>query len=253
MYSATSTAVVATSGTTPSVIRRSSSERSTSSATNSIERTMPVPWHMAQELVEPSSMPVRKRWRDISSSPKWLMRPTWMRARSLRRDSFRRRSTSLDVAALVHVDEVDDDEAGEIAQAKLARDFLCRLEIGLERGVLDIVLARRLAGVDVDGDERLGLIDDDIAAGPEHHLRREHRRELPLHLKADEDRLGLLVGLHVLRMARHEHAHEVLGLAIGVVARDQHFVDILVVEVADRALDQAAFLIDEAQAPSISA
>ena len=49
------------------------------------------------------------------------------------------------VALLLHVDEVDDDEAGEIAQAKLARDFLGRFEVGLERGVLDVVLARRAA------------------------------------------------------------------------------------------------------------
>ena len=32
------------------------------------------------------------------------------------------------VALLVHVDEVDDDEAREVAQAKLARDFLGRLD-----------------------------------------------------------------------------------------------------------------------------
>ena len=46
-------------------------------------------------------------------------------------------------------------------------------------------------------------------------------------------------------MARHEHAHEVLGLAIGVVAGDDDLVDVLVVEVADRALDQRAFLVDQ--------
>ncbi len=44
-------------------------------------------------------------------------------------------------AVLHHVDEVDDDEAGEIAQAQLAGDFVGGLEIGLERRVLDIVLA----------------------------------------------------------------------------------------------------------------
>src|SRR5450830_2075773 len=49
------------------------------------------------------------------------------------------------VAALIHVDEVDDDEAGEIAQPQLPRDFIRRLAIGLERGVLDVVLARRSA------------------------------------------------------------------------------------------------------------
>ena len=35
----------------------------------------------------------RSRWRDISSRPKWLMRPTWMRARSSFSASFSRRST----------------------------------------------------------------------------------------------------------------------------------------------------------------
>ena len=62
-------------------------------------------------------MPVRKRWRDISISPKWLMRPTWMRARSWR-SAFLKAALDLAVVApLLHVDEVDDDQAGKIAQA----------------------------------------------------------------------------------------------------------------------------------------
>ena len=43
----------------------------------------------------------------------------------------------------------------------------------------------------------------------------------------------------MLRMARHEHAHELLGLAVAVVAGDHDLVDLLAVEVADGALDQA--------------
>ena len=34
------------------------------------------------------------------------------------------------VALLLHVDEVDDDEAGEIAQPQLAGDFVGRFEVG---------------------------------------------------------------------------------------------------------------------------
>ena len=49
------------------------------------------------------------------------------------------------VALLLHVDEVDDHEAGEIAQAQLPGDFVGCFEIGLECRILDIVLARRLA------------------------------------------------------------------------------------------------------------
>ncbi len=94
------------------------------------------------------------------------------------------------VALLVHVDEVDDDQAGEVAQAQLAGDFLGRFEIGLERGVLDVVLAGGAAGVDVDRDQRLGLVDHDVAAGAQLHDRREHRVELALDAVAGEERLA---------------------------------------------------------------
>ena len=68
------------------------------------------------------------------------------------------------VALLVHVDEVDDDQPGEIAQPQLPGDLLGGLEVGLERGVLDVVLAGGAAGIDVDGDQRLGLVEHDVAA-----------------------------------------------------------------------------------------
>ena len=150
------------------------------------------------------------------------------------------------VALLFHVDEVDHDEAGEVAQAELAGDLVGCFEIGLERRVLDIVLAGGLAGIDVDRHQRLCLVDHQIAAGGQGHGRGEQRIELALHLEAREQRPRVLIGLHVARMTRHEHLHEVLGFAIAVVALDQDLVDILGVEVANRALDQASFLIDEA-------
>src|SRR5262245_43106768 len=46
------------------------------------------------------------------------------------------------VAVFIHVDEVDHDETRKITQAELARDLFRGFEIGLERGVLDVVLAR---------------------------------------------------------------------------------------------------------------
>jgi hypothetical protein len=54
-----------------------------------------------------------------------------------------------------------------------------------------------------------------------------------------------LYWLHVLRMAGHQHAHEVLGVAVARVAVDDISGRVFVVEVADRALDEAAFLIDQ--------
>ena len=100
------------------------------------------------------------------------------------------------VALLLHVDEVDDDEAGEVAQAELPGDFVRRLEVGAERRVLDIVLAGRAARVDVDGDQRLGLVDDDVAARLQRHLIGEHRVELRLDAGLGEHRLRVAVELH---------------------------------------------------------
>ena len=45
------------------------------------------------------------------------------------------------VALLVHVDEVDDDQAAEVAQAQLARDLVRRLEVGVEGRRLDVPAA----------------------------------------------------------------------------------------------------------------
>src|SRR6185295_6357073 len=41
-----------------------------------------------------------------------------------------------DVARLAHVDEVDDDDAAEVAEAELAGDLDPRLKVRLVRGVL---------------------------------------------------------------------------------------------------------------------
>src|SRR3569832_1505284 len=43
------------------------------------------------------------------------------------------------VALLVHVDEFDDDQSGEVALSELSCDFFRGLQIGLERGVLDVM------------------------------------------------------------------------------------------------------------------
>ena len=127
----------------------------------------------------------------------------------------------------------------------MPRDLLGGFEVGLERGVLDVVLARGAAGIDVDRDQRLGLIEHDVTARTQLHYRREHGVELTLDAVAREDRQPFVVEFHVLGMARHEHAHELFRFLVGVVSRDQDLVDLLVVEIADRALDEGALLVDE--------
>src|SRR5262249_46347187 len=52
----------------------------------------------------------------------------------------------------LHVDEVDDDQAAEIAQPQLPGDLVRGLEVRVERGRLDVAAAGRAGGVDVDRD-----------------------------------------------------------------------------------------------------
>jgi hypothetical protein len=68
------------------------------------------------------------------------------------------------VLGVLHVDEVEDDDAAQVAQAQLARDGVRRFQVGLEDGVVEVAPADEAAGVDVDGGHRFGLVDDQVAA-----------------------------------------------------------------------------------------
>ena len=148
------------------------------------------------------------------------------------------------VATLVHVDEVDDDQPGQVAQAQLAGDLVGGLKVGLERGLLDRALLGGPSRVHVDGDQRLGDADDDVAARFQLHDRVEHACQIAFDLEAREQRHLVLVVLHAVGMRRHDHLHEVARLLIAALALDQHLVDVLGIQIADVALDQVAFLID---------
>ncbi len=151
------------------------------------------------------------------------------------------------VLAVVHVDEVDHDQAGQVAQPHLATRFLRGLQIGFQRRRFDVAFFGGLAGVDVDRDQRFGLIDHQVSARFQAHRRVERVLELILHPMGDEERRRFLIGLHLLGVARHEHADEILRLAIRRLAVDKHLFNVLVVKVADRAFDQIALLMNEAR------
>ena len=100
------------------------------------------------------------------------------------------------VFAALHVDEVEDDQAADVAQAQLAADFIRRLEIDPQDGrVLVLAAGFVAAGVDVDGHQGLGFVDDDVAAALEEDLPAEGGLQLAGDVEAVEDGLGLGVEL----------------------------------------------------------
>ena len=150
-----------------------------------------------------------------------------------------------DVRAIFHVDEVDDDQTGHVAQAQLAGDLARGLKVGGNGGLLDAMLLGGTARVDVDRDQCFGRVDDDIAARLQLNHRIIHRGQLILGAKALEqgNRIGIM--LHPARMAGHQQLHEITRRAIAIVALDDHFLDIAVIDVADRALDKVAVRMDQ--------
>ena len=85
-----------------------------------------------------------------------------------------------------HVDEVDDDDAADVAQPQLAHDLLDGFEVVLRDRVLE-ALARVLraradepARVDVDDGERLGVVEDEVPPGGQVDAAIERRGDLLL-------------------------------------------------------------------------
>src|SRR3546814_12568012 len=65
----------------------------------------------------------------------------------------------LDLALVLvarHVDEVDHHQAAEVADAHLAGDFLGRLQVGVERRLLDVAALGGARGVDRSEERRVG-------------------------------------------------------------------------------------------------
>src|SRR5664279_1236608 len=156
-------------------------------AVDSAPRMWPMPWQRGQAMCADSASAGRRRWRESSMRPKREILPSCTRARSYLSASRRRFSTSLVLRAL-HVDEVDHDQAAQVTQPQLARDFVGRFAVGVERGGFDVATLGRACRIDVDGDERLGMVDHDGAAGGQGYLTGVGGFDLVLDLEAREQR-----------------------------------------------------------------
>jgi len=124
------------------------------------------------------------------------------------------------VLFLLHVDEVDDEEPAEVAEADLPDDLLDGLHVRPEDGVLEPLLADVLAGVDVDGDERLGLVDDDVAARLEPDLRLEGVLDLGLDAELLEEGARFPVELDPADEVRLDLVEELDDAAVLLVVVD---------------------------------
>ena len=143
--------------------------------------------------------------------------------------SRRRFSTSRWFFGALHVDEVDDDQAAQVAQAQLARDLVGGFEVGVERGRLDVAAACGARRVDVDRDQRLGVVDHDRAAGGQRAPCARTRISIWCSIwKRENSGTSSLVELDACaRCSGITCAHELLRLLVDVVGVDQDLADVV--------------------------
>jgi hypothetical protein len=147
-----------------------------------------------------------------------------------------------------HVDEVDDDQAAQVAQAQLARHFVGGFAVGVEGGGLDVRAAGGAGRVDVDGHQGFGVVDDDRAARRQRYGARVGGFDLVFDLETREQRHVVAVALHAMHHVGHHVAHELVRLVVDLVGIDQDLADIRLVIVANRADDERGFLVDQERA-----
>ena len=144
-----------------------------------------------------------------------------------------------------HVDEVNDEETAEVAQPQLARNLLRRLQVGIQRGFLDIGALGRACRVDVDRGQCLGVVNHDGAARWQAQLATECRFDLRLDLVAREQRHFVFIQAQLAQVLGHHLLDELLGLFEGLRTVDHDLADISPQVITNRADDHVAFLVDQ--------
>src|SRR2546430_16078454 len=125
------------------------------------------------------------------------MRPVFITAEPLLNQIENR----LLVSPTLHIDEVAYDQTTDVAQPKLARDFICRLEVGLQNCSFHIASPFIAAGIHINGYQRFSLINHDIPATVEPDLPVKCVVDLFLHTVSLENRRSTAVKTNPLTRA----------------------------------------------------
>ncbi len=149
------------------------------------------------------------------------------------------------VFAVLHVDEVDHDQAAQVAQPRLARHLVGRFQVGAQCGLLDVAALDGARRVDVNGHQRLGLVDDDGPTRGQGDGAAVGGLDLVLDLEARKQRRVVAVALDAVDIFWHHVGHEALGLLENVVGVDQDLTDVAVEIITDGTDDQRRFLVDQ--------
>src|SRR5215216_1653862 len=149
------------------------------------------------------------------------------------------------VAFEQHVDEVDDDDAADVAQPELADDLVGRLQVVGDHRLLEVGLADELAGVDVDHRHGLGAVDHDRAARGQPDLALQGLVDLIDHPVVLEHRQLALVLAQLGQQVGGDLGQVLLDPGAELVAVDHQLDEVGREDVADDPDDQLGLGVDD--------
>ena len=157
----------------------------------------------------------------------------------------------LAILRIRHVDEVDDDDPADVAQAKLADDLLHGLEVVLDDRVLEAALralparADEATGVDVDDREGLGVVEDEVATRRKIDAPLERRADLGIDARGVEERLLVAIAVHTLDHVRRRLLEVADDAPVGAIVVDPRADEVAREEVSHDPQGQLRLLVDE--------
>ena len=145
----------------------------------------------------------------------------------------------------MHVDEVDDDDAADVAQPDLLEDLGGSLEVRLVDGVAKVRLADVLARVDIDDGQRLGLVDNEEAARLELDLARAEFLDLLFDVVRLEDWRLRFIEADAVDELRRVGLNEAAHALVRLLVVDDELVDVRREAVAHEADEEVRIAIEQ--------
>ena len=151
-----------------------------------------------------------------------------------------------------HIDKVDNDQTAEVTQTQLTCNFVGRFQVSVKGGLFDITATGCTRGVDIDGGQRFGAIDNDRAAGRQTDFTLEGGFNLRFDLVVAKQRDFTGVELNFAAEIRTAQRGDMLASQLKHFrVIDKDFADVLTQIITESTNDNVTFLVNQERSRAV--
>ena len=145
---------------------------------------------------------------------------------------------------VAHIDEIDDDQPAQIAQAQLATNFSCRFNVAARGRSFNAFFTAHAPRIDINGHQGLCLINHNGATCGQKHLVMGQSLNLLFNLIAGKDGAFFAVEFDQPQKLGHDQGKKIARLLVNLLIINQNFVDITGKVIANTADNDVRFLVE---------